>query len=176
MHCLLTCKSYRLMGILKSCLNEDICASLVAQTVKNLPAMQETWVWSLGQDDSLEKEKAIHSSILAWRIPRTAQSTGSQRVGRNWVTHFHCNSKLPDFIKQKAFSIMPIFHNFLYRILIKFQWTYSCWTDQVFVVLTWIMFSCISRMIKFASVARLPLIKASWSNSAFVLRNKKRSN
>ena len=44
-------------------------ASLVAQLVKNLPAMQETWVRSLGWEDPLEKEKATHSSILAWRIP-----------------------------------------------------------------------------------------------------------
>ena len=48
-----------------------IWASLVAQKVKNLPAMQETWVRSLGQEDPLEKEMAIHPSILAWRIPRT---------------------------------------------------------------------------------------------------------
>ena len=46
-------------------------ASLVAQLVKNLPAMWETWVQLLGWEDSLEKGKAIHSSILAWRIPRT---------------------------------------------------------------------------------------------------------
>ena len=45
--------------------------SLVAQTVKNLPAMQETWVRSLGWEDLLEKGKATHSSILAWRIPWT---------------------------------------------------------------------------------------------------------
>ena len=46
-------------------------ASLVAQLVKNPPAMQETWVRSLGWEDPLEKRKAIHSSILAWRIPWT---------------------------------------------------------------------------------------------------------
>ena len=46
-------------------------ASLVVQLVKNPPAMQETWVWSLGWEDSLEKEKTTHSSILAWRIPWT---------------------------------------------------------------------------------------------------------
>ena len=45
--------------------------SLVAQLVKNLPVMQETWVQSLGWEDPLEKGKATHSSILAWRIPRT---------------------------------------------------------------------------------------------------------
>ena len=44
-------------------------ASLVAQLVKNLPTMQETWVRSMGREDPLEKRKAIHSSILAWRIP-----------------------------------------------------------------------------------------------------------
>ena len=46
-------------------------ASLVAQLVKNPPAMRETWVWSLGWEDPLEKGKATHSSILAWRIPWT---------------------------------------------------------------------------------------------------------
>ena len=53
---------------------------LVAQVVKNLPAMQETWVQSLGWEDPLEKEKATHSRILAWRIPQTMGSMGSQRV------------------------------------------------------------------------------------------------
>ena len=46
-------------------------ASLVAQLVKNLPTMQETWVRSLGWEDPLEKGEATHSSILLWRIPRT---------------------------------------------------------------------------------------------------------
>ena len=46
-------------------------ASLVGQLVRNLPAMRETWVRSLGWDDPLEKRKATHSSILAWRIPWT---------------------------------------------------------------------------------------------------------
>ena len=45
--------------------------SCIAQLVKNLPAMQETWVQSLGWEDPLEKGKATHSSILAWRIPWT---------------------------------------------------------------------------------------------------------
>ena len=58
----------------------------VAQLVKNLPAMQETWVQSLGWGDPLEKGKAAHSSILAWRIPWTVWSMGSQRVGHNWAT------------------------------------------------------------------------------------------
>ena len=61
-------------------------ASLVAQPVKNLPAIQENWVPSLGWEDPLEKGKATHSSILAWRIPWTVQSMGSQRVRHDWVT------------------------------------------------------------------------------------------
>ena len=61
-------------------------ASLVAQLVKNPPAMQETWVRSLGWEDPLEKGKATHSSMLVWRIPWTVQFTGSQRVGHNWAT------------------------------------------------------------------------------------------
>ena len=48
-------------------------ASVVAQTVKHLPAIQETWVQSLGWEDPLEKEMAIHSSTLAWKIPRTEE-------------------------------------------------------------------------------------------------------
>ena len=55
-------------------------ASLVAQVVKNLPATWETWVRSLGLEDPLQKGKATHSSILAWRIPWTVYSMGSQRV------------------------------------------------------------------------------------------------
>ena len=55
--------------------------SLVAQTVKRLPAMQETWVQSLGQEDPLEKKMAIHSSILAWEIPWTEQPGGLQSTG-----------------------------------------------------------------------------------------------
>ena len=54
-------------------------ASLVAQLVKNTPAMRKTWVQSLGWEDPLEKGKATHSSILAWRIPWTVYSMGSQR-------------------------------------------------------------------------------------------------
>ena len=62
------------------------------QMVKNQPVTQETQVQSLGQEDSLEKEMATHSSILAWRIPwieepSRLQSMGSQRVRHNWATN-----------------------------------------------------------------------------------------
>ena len=71
-------------------------AFLVAQVVKNLPAMWETRVQSLGQEDPLEKGKATHSSILIWRIPWTEkpgklQSSGFQRVRQEWVTNFFFN-------------------------------------------------------------------------------------
>ena len=56
--------------------------------VNNLPATQETWIWSLGQEDPLEKEMATNSSTLAWKIPQMEepgrlQSTGLQRVGHD---------------------------------------------------------------------------------------------
>ena len=64
---------------------------LVAQMVKHLPIVRETWVQSLGWEDLLEKEMATHSSILAWKIlwmeePGRLQSMGSQRVGHDWAT------------------------------------------------------------------------------------------
>ena len=66
-------------------------ASLVAQMLKHLPAMWETQVWSLGQEDPLEKEMATHFSTLAWKLPWTEelgmlQSMESQRVGHDWAT------------------------------------------------------------------------------------------
>ena len=71
--------------------------SLVVQMVKNLPIMQETWVWSLGQEDPLENGMATHSSILPWRIPwseesEELQSMGSQRVGHDWATNTFTNA------------------------------------------------------------------------------------
>ena len=71
-------------------------ASLVAQTVKRLPAMQETRVRSLGWEDPLAKETATPSSILAWKIswmePGRLQSMGSQRVGQDWAASLHFNT------------------------------------------------------------------------------------
>ena len=76
--------------------------SLVAQMVKNLPAVRETWVWSLGQEDPLEKEMATYSSILVWRIPWTEEEPGwllsmeLQRVGHDWATNpFTLDFKCP---------------------------------------------------------------------------------
>ena len=119
---LLFCKKYYLMFIPKMA---SLCfintkmnptalllwASVVVQMVKNLPAMQEMWVWSLGGEDPLEREIATHSSILAWEIPWTEEPGGLQspRVRHKWATNtfifklllyhseykitFHCNTK-----------------------------------------------------------------------------------
>ena len=65
-------------------------ASLVDQTVKHLPAMQETQVQSLGQEDPMEKEMATHSSILAWKILWTEEPGGLQSMGsqsRTWLSN-----------------------------------------------------------------------------------------
>ena len=69
----------------------------VAQRLKRLPAVQETWVPSLGREDPLEKETATHSSILAWRIPWTEEPGGLQSTGRKESDaterlHFHFHS------------------------------------------------------------------------------------
>ena len=76
--------------------NGSRLTSLVAQTVKRLPTMRETWVQSLGREDLLEKEMATHSSIFAWKIPWTEkpgglQSMGSQRVGHDFTFTFMHN-------------------------------------------------------------------------------------
>jgi len=59
----------------------------MAQMVKNLPAMQETWVRSLGQEDPMENGMATHSRILAWRIPWTEKPDGLQFMGSQRVRH-----------------------------------------------------------------------------------------
>ena len=89
-------QAVRLQSPYASPLAHTFWTSPVAQTVKRLPTMWETWVRSLGQEDPLEKEMATHSSTLAWKIPGMEepgglQSMGSQRVWHNWATslHFH---------------------------------------------------------------------------------------
>ena len=79
------------------------CASLVAQLVKNLPAVRETQVWPLGREDPLEKETTIHSSILVWKIswtqePGGLQSMGLLRVGHDWAT----NTYLLDYLNKEG--------------------------------------------------------------------------
>ena len=96
----------------------------VPQMVNNSPAMQESWVWSISWEDPLEKEMATHSSIVAWRIPRTEElgrleSMGSQKVRHDWVTNIFtcikvCFNKLflkNSKIRWQDFSmITPVLH------------------------------------------------------------------
>ena len=84
---------------------------MVAQRLKGLPVMRETCVRSLGWEDSLEKEMAIDSNILAWKIPWTEepgglQSTGLQRVGHDQVTSLHFTSCL--FPRGKLRTVQPL--------------------------------------------------------------------
>ena len=69
----LTTTLYSLLFTFNTVFKRGGGASLVAQTVQNLPAIQETWIQSLDQEDLLEKEMATHSSILAWKIPWTEE-------------------------------------------------------------------------------------------------------
>ena len=62
--------------------------ALVAQTVKCLPAMQETWVLFLGREDPLEKEMAIHSSTLAWKIPWTEEPDSAKMLGLSVLEYY----------------------------------------------------------------------------------------
>ena len=86
-------------GVLTSSMISKLTlTSLVAQMVKRLSTMWETWVRSLGQEDPLEKEMEIHSSTIAWKIPWTEepgrlQSMGSQRVGHDWATSLMTSRK-----------------------------------------------------------------------------------
>ena len=91
-------------------------AFLVARMVKNLPAMQETWVRSLGWDDSLEKEKATHSSILAWRIPWTT----IHGVAKSWI--WLSNFLILWVLHELVFLSVPWFLSIKMKIMIASTW------------------------------------------------------
>ena len=112
--------AYKIWGWFKA--NEDtfyflmpfslsLWTSLVAQMVKRLSTMWETWVRSLGREDSLEKEMAIHFSTIAWKIPWTEepgrlQSMGLQRVGHDWAifTASLCGERISHFLQAPWFA------------------------------------------------------------------------
>ena len=73
---------------------------------KNLPAVQETWVWSRSWEDALEKGMTTHSSILTWtEEPGGLQSMGSQRVGHDWVTNMQKNELVRKPQKMKVYTL-----------------------------------------------------------------------
>ena len=89
----------------------------MAQAVKNLPAIQEAWVRSLGQEDPLEKRMATHCSIIAWKIPRTEkpvrlQSMGSQRVGYDWATNTLTSVIFSNFTELCNITVTPVLRHF----------------------------------------------------------------
>ena len=99
-------------------------ASLLAQLGKNPPAVRETWVLSLGWEDPLEKGKSTHSSILAWRIPWTAYSMGSQRLRHDWATFTaspisfslllpHCLTSCSSLLSSQFFLCSCLTHSLL---------------------------------------------------------------
>ena len=119
----------RVMG--PSAVSRQKRASLVAQLVENPPAMWETWVWSLGQEYPLEKEKVTHSNILAWRSPWGVHGVAKSRI---WLSTFHFQCKIKEtrwvwvwlihvdvwqkptqFVKQLSFNL---------KKLIKKKWNY----------------------------------------------------
>ena len=120
-------------------LRMPFCYLFWVQLVKNPPAVRKTWVRSLGWEDPLEKGTASHSSILAWRIPRTVSFVGSQRVGHDWVifTSTFCISHVffspsvpplpPSFVL--IFSRIPFW--LLYAF---FNYTVDLWTTQIWTV------------------------------------------
>jgi len=101
-----------------------IKASLVVQTVKNLPSMQETWVWSLSWEDSLEKGTATHTSILAWRIPWTEETGRLQSMGlqsRTRLSDFHLLTwviiQYYFILLLKLLQLWPTEYNFLLALV-----------------------------------------------------------
>ena len=77
----------KVMSLLFNTLSRSVRTSLMAQTVKRLPTMRETWVQSLGWEDLLQKETATHSSILAWKNPWMEEPGRVQSMGSQGVRH-----------------------------------------------------------------------------------------
>ena len=109
-------------------------ASVVAQMVKNLPAMQETWVWSLGQEYALEKGMAIQSSILAWKNPINRRTWWFTVCGvtKSWTrlthTHTHTSWHPPDISDSTLVRICYFFNLNLFLI-----------EDNCFTILCWFL-------------------------------------
>ena len=87
-------------------------ASLVAQLVKNAPAMWETWVWSLGWENPLEEGMATHSSILAWRIPWTGETGGLYSMEYQGVRHDWGTKPKPMSFSDRISLVHPFYHPF----------------------------------------------------------------
>ena len=109
-----------------------LSTSLVAQTVKHLPTMTETWVQSLGREDLLEKEMATHSSILVWKIPWTEdpgrlQSMGSQRVGHDWAMSLSLSYPKTENFIYLFFFLRGTELPFPYIFIFEIPWSANVW-------------------------------------------------
>ena len=118
--------------------------SLVAQMVKNLPAMWETWVWSRGWKDALEKGMATHLSILAWKTPRIEepgglQSMWSHRVKHNWVTKHTFKCILKYYLKEPYLQTDLLFENVL-TLIIRRMLAHIWWAKDILNLLVFFFF------------------------------------
>ena len=104
---------------------KNVCMYVVAQMVQNLPALQETWVWSLAWEDPLEEGKETHSSIHAWRIPWTEEPSRLQAIGLHGVKHdwtdLACMHR--EIIRIKKFIASYLFY-YLMLVIIDIYWVY----------------------------------------------------
>ena len=101
--------------------SSNIWASLVAQMVKNPPAVQETQVWSQGQEDPLEKGMATHSGILAWRItrieePSLLQFKGSHGIEHDWASNLLQIFYVDTWALSEFFNVCIVFHRMVYGV------------------------------------------------------------
>ena len=129
-----------------------IRVSLVAQRVKNLPAVQETRVWSLDQEDPVERGMDSHSSIFAWRIPWTEEpdrlkSMGRQIVGHDWATELKCSFSFTElrmwftqhhFLNPSLSRLVFLFSTTKLWFLIIFTSNQCC--SALFIWIIWIVF------------------------------------
>ena len=98
--------------------------SLVAQMVKHLPTVRETWVRSLGWEDPLEKEMATHSSTLAWKIPWTEERSRLQsRVAKSWTWLSDFTSSLQTMVEVMKIMVTSCFELWCWRRLLRVPWT-----------------------------------------------------
>ena len=136
--------------------------SLVTQVVKNLPATQETWVWSLGWEDALEKGMATYPSLLAWRTPWIGQpgriqSLGSQRVGHDWATNTF------------TFKYLPYLRWKFLEIFFSLSYSQPCPENTLKIHIHWIsiFLRCIKLIELFPSSLFLPSSKNIFSSDTF---------
>ena len=152
-------------------------ASLVAQTVKNLPAVQKTRARSLGREDPLEEEMATHSSVLAWRIPWMGytQSTRLQRVGRNRATNAHTTTLLISYnpVQNKKLKVWGVGGEGELVVFLSYcKWLFnfkSRWRNRHFILNYWAphLFSSIPKLLSPSKEETLlRLVNMSWESTS----------